>query len=86
MELRAEMLAAQENPSQEKESIIDGENAVLKEEPTTKKNSTPLWWLAVVRLVENSRWQIFWCSLYTFVLIAVFAERAYCKLFVLFIN
>ena len=36
-------------------------------------------WKSVLRYVENNRLEIFWCVLYTLVLLLIFAERAYCK-------
>lgn len=42
-------------------------------------------WLALRRVIENYSREIFWATLYTLVLIAVFAERAYCKYYIVHI-
>ncbi|PSN41143.1 hypothetical protein C0J52_05201 [Blattella germanica] len=34
-------------------------------------------WIAVRRVIENYAREVFWCALYTLVLLAIFAERAY---------
>lgn len=53
----------------------DQEKAVQKVISTEISTMT-----AIVRYIENNAIYLFWKSLFTLVLIAIFAERAYCKL------
>jgi hypothetical protein len=46
-----------------------------KEEPIQSS-----FWTSIRRATENYSREIFWLALYTLVLLAIFAERAYCKL------
>lgn len=45
-----------------------------KEEPIQRS-----FWISIRRKIENYSREIFWLALYTLVLLAIFAERAYCK-------
>jgi hypothetical protein len=44
-----------------------------KEEPIQSS-----FWISIKRIIENYSREIFWVALYTLVLLAIFAERAYC--------
>ena len=57
-------------------SLIDND-----EEITIKREYVePTFWTSTFRLIERDALYIFWQSLYTLVLLAVFAERAYREL------
>jgi hypothetical protein len=64
--------AVENNPSID----IDQETALQnrKEEPIQSS-----FWIYIRRVTENYSREIFWLALYTLVLLAIFAERAYCK-------
>lgn len=51
--------------------IVDN-NFEIKQTANQKSN--------ILRIIERKSLDIFWYSLYTLVLLAIFAERAYCKL------
>lgn len=58
--------------------VIDKEQ---EDEAIKKPKEKPSPLSKIVRYLEKQSQEIFWFTLYTLVLWAVFAERAYCKLF-----
>lgn len=65
------------NPVRNDPSIDYDQEVALqnrKEEPIQSS-----FWISIKRIIENYSREIFWLVLYTLVLLAIFAERAYCK-------
>lgn len=56
-------------------SFVNDEEIIIKREYVE-----PTFWTSTFHLIESKALYIFWMSLYTLVLLAVFAERAYCEL------
>nr|CAD7458660.1 unnamed protein product [Timema tahoe] len=56
-------------------SIDEDQKVALENSKLQPVNTTP--WLAARRIIENYSREIFWVTLYTLVLLAIFAERAY---------
>lgn len=53
-----------------------------QEKALKNRNKEPIqrsFWISIKRIIENYSREIFWLTLYTLVLLAIFAERAYCK-------
>jgi len=57
---------------------IDNDQEVALQNTKEKPIKTSLW-ISIRRAIENYSREIFWMVLYTLVLLAIFAERAYCK-------
>lgn len=57
---------------------IDNDQEVALQN-TKEKPIKASFWISIRRATENYSREIFWMTLYTLVLLAIFAERAYCK-------
>lgn len=57
---------------------IDNDQEVALQNTKEKPIKASLW-ISIRRATENYSREIFWTVLYTLVLLAIFAERAYCK-------
>jgi hypothetical protein len=57
---------------------IDNDQEVALQN-TREKPIKSSFWISIRRVIENYSREIFWLTLYTLVLLAIFAERAYCK-------
>jgi hypothetical protein len=57
---------------------IDNDQEVALQN-TRKKPTKASFWKPTRRAIENYSREIFWMVLYTLVLLAIFAERSYCK-------
>nr|CAD7401821.1 unnamed protein product [Timema poppensis] len=67
--------APSHHPLKNEISIDEDQAVALENSKLQPVKTTP--WLAVRRIIENYSREIFWVTLYTLVLLAIFAERAY---------
>ncbi|XP_069693033.1 dual oxidase-like [Periplaneta americana] len=78
-ELRSEVGAASSsednNPIRNDPSIDNDQEVALQNRREEPVHSTL--WIAIKRVIENYSREVFWLTLYTLVLLAIFAERAY---------
>jgi hypothetical protein len=64
-------------------NIDDDQEVALQNRPKEEPMKSSFW-IFTRRVIQNNSREIFWLVLYTLVLLAIFAERAYCKLISIF--